>query len=167
MPMISSLDLKSDRSGWHGTIGIALKKVTEWFHQKHTRDLNLWTCLLTQNDERHLILYVITLEWAFIQLNVMDELYQGMTIHKTSTITDLLIGYSTFLMCCAVPSTCDQFAPRSDRHLISRSQVQHIYGVVQNCSNSIANTLELLQSCTRPSIGLVVYEFKIDGRLPL
>ena len=28
----------------------------------------------------------------------------------------------------------------------------HIDGLVQDCSNSIANTLELLQSCTKPSI---------------
>ena len=30
----------------------------------------------------------------------------------------------------------------------------HIDGLVQDCSNSIANTLELLQSCTKPSICL-------------
>ena len=28
----------------------------------------------------------------------------------------------------------------------------HIHGLVQGCSNSIANALELLQSCTKPSI---------------
>ena len=28
----------------------------------------------------------------------------------------------------------------------------HFDGLVKNCSNSIANTLELLQSCTKPSI---------------
>ena len=28
----------------------------------------------------------------------------------------------------------------------------HIDDLVQNCSNSIANALELLQSCTKPSI---------------
>ena len=28
---------------------------------------------------------------------------------------------------------------------------QHIDGVVQDCSNSIPNALELLQSCTEPS----------------
>ena len=28
----------------------------------------------------------------------------------------------------------------------------HYDGLVQNCSNSIANALELLQSCTKPSI---------------
>ena len=28
----------------------------------------------------------------------------------------------------------------------------HIYGLVRDCSNSIANALELLQSCTKPLI---------------
>ena len=28
----------------------------------------------------------------------------------------------------------------------------HIYGLVQDCSNSSANALELLQSCTKPSL---------------
>ena len=28
----------------------------------------------------------------------------------------------------------------------------HVDGLVQDCSNSIANTLELLQSCTKPSM---------------
>ena len=30
----------------------------------------------------------------------------------------------------------------------------YIIGLVQDCSNSIANTLELLQSCTKPSISI-------------
>ena len=30
--------------------------------------------------------------------------------------------------------------------------LMHIDGLVQDCSNSIANALELLQSCTKPSI---------------
>ena len=29
-------------------------------------------------------------------------------------------------------------------------------GLVQDCSNSFANALELLQSCTKPSIYLVI-----------
>ena len=36
------------------------------------------------------------------------------------------------------------------------------YGVVQNCSNSIANTLELLQSCTKPSISRDQYQIVED-----
>ena len=31
-------------------------------------------------------------------------------------------------------------------------QRDHIEGLVQDCSNSIANALELQQSCTKPSI---------------
>ena len=31
-------------------------------------------------------------------------------------------------------------------------EVWHIDGLVQNCSNSIANALELVQSCTKPLI---------------
>ena len=33
---------------------------------------------------------------------------------------------------------------------------EHINGLVQDCSNSIANALELLQSCTKPSIWNVI-----------
>ena len=29
---------------------------------------------------------------------------------------------------------------------------EHVDGLVQDCSNSIANALELLQSCTKPSM---------------
>ena len=35
---------------------------------------------------------------------------------------------------------------------IRQSYDHHIDGLVQDCSNSIANALELLQSCTNPSI---------------
>ena len=31
-------------------------------------------------------------------------------------------------------------------------RIQHIDGLVQDCSNSIANALDLLQSCTKPLI---------------
>ena len=31
---------------------------------------------------------------------------------------------------------------------------EYIDGLVQDCSNSIANALELLQSCTKPTISL-------------
>ena len=38
-------------------------------------------------------------------------------------------------------------------HNVSSSDfVWYIDGLVQDCSNSIANTLELLQSCSKPSI---------------
>ena len=33
-----------------------------------------------------------------------------------------------------------------------RHVITHIDGFVQDCSNSIANALELLQSCTKPSM---------------
>ena len=36
------------------------------------------------------------------------------------------------------------------------------YGLVQDCSNSIANTLELLQSCTKPSISRDQYQIVED-----
>ena len=35
---------------------------------------------------------------------------------------------------------------------ILKSYTDHTNGIVQDCSNSFANTLELLQSCTKPSI---------------
>ena len=43
-------------------------------------------------------------------------------------------------------------AVRSIIHVAERNQVSRIDGLVQDCSNSIANALELLQSCTKPSI---------------
>ena len=36
-------------------------------------------------------------------------------------------------------------------HKCNRFYNVQIDGLVQNCSNSIANALELLQSCTKPS----------------
>ena len=36
----------------------------------------------------------------------------------------------------------------------------HIYGLVQDWSNSIANALKLLQDCTKPSM------FQLNPRLP-
>ena len=33
-----------------------------------------------------------------------------------------------------------------------KTTTDHIDGLVQDCSNSIANALELLQSCAKPSI---------------
>ena len=43
----------------------------------------------------------------------------------------------------------------------------HINGLVQDCSNSIANALELLQSCTKTSIYASVnwkkkYQYQVD-----
>ena len=33
-----------------------------------------------------------------------------------------------------------------------RNAERHVDGLVQDCSNSIANAMELLQSCTKPSM---------------
>ena len=33
---------------------------------------------------------------------------------------------------------------------VSLTVSSHIHGLAQDCSNSIANALELLQSCTKP-----------------
>ena len=41
---------------------------------------------------------------------------------------------------------------KKDCTQLSLRVVIHINGLVQDCSNSIANELELLQSCTKPSI---------------
>ena len=45
----------------------------------------------------------------------------------------------------------------------------HIDGLVQDCSNSIANALELLQSCTKPSIyaSLGLRELTLGGLVKL
>ena len=37
-----------------------------------------------------------------------------------------------------------------------KQKVRYITGLVQYCSSSIANTLELLQSCTKPLISIMV-----------
>ena len=52
------------------------------------------------------------------------------------------------------PSSCGQH-PTSCVHilkLIKTLMKTHVDGFVQDCSNSTANALELLQSCTKPSI---------------
>ena len=36
--------------------------------------------------------------------------------------------------------------------VVMEYEIDHSDGFVQDCSNSIANALELLQSCTKPSI---------------
>ena len=38
----------------------------------------------------------------------------------------------------------------------------HVYGSVEDCSNSSANAQELLQSCTKPSICSFQLYFEID-----
>ena len=40
-------------------------------------------------------------------------------------------------------------------HFIPKDGQQHIDGLVQDCSNSSASAMELLQSCTKPSIYIV------------
>ena len=47
-------------------------------------------------------------------------------------------------------STLDR--PRSQNANIGWAWPFHVDGLVQDCSNSIANALELLQSCPKPSI---------------
>ena len=39
--------------------------------------------------------------------------------------------------------------------------VLHIEGLAQDCSNSIANALELLQSCTKPSICIMLKPYHL------
>ena len=40
-----------------------------------------------------------------------------------------------------------------------RNLKHHIYGLVQDYNNSVANALELLQSCTKPSICITYIEY--------
>ena len=35
-------------------------------------------------------------------------------------------------------------------HYLTKDMLYHVYGLAQACSNSIANALELLQSCAKP-----------------
>ena len=61
---------------------------------------------------------------------------------------------------CTKPSTCNLLYKIDD--LMQHPQYFYLYGkenidgVVQDCSNSIANALELLQSCTKPSIHICI-----------
>ena len=41
---------------------------------------------------------------------------------------------------------------KNEKERIWKDKLSCIDGLVQDCSNSIANALELLQSCTKPSI---------------
>ena len=47
-----------------------------------------------------------------------------------------------------------------------RGEITRVYidGLVQNCSNSIANALELLQSCTKPSIRTYLSKAKLSPK---
>ena len=48
---------------------------------------------------------------------------------------------------------------RPQRVITKYKQYQYISGLLQNCSNSIANAMELLQSCTKP---LIRFLYDID-----
>ena len=55
-----------------------------------------------------------------------------------------------------------QMLLRYGTHTSGRVPCSHYYnidGLVQDCSNSIANALELLQSCTKPSICTTCFTF--------
>ena len=60
--------------------------------------------------------------------------------------------------CCNVqrwrwwPSSYYQLKNIMNYHILSSKRVYHIDGLVQNCNNSSAWSVELLQSCTKPSI---------------
>ena len=42
-------------------------------------------------------------------------------------------------------------------------RIGYFDGFMQDCSNSIANALELLQSCTKPSIWIFIYISNLAG----
>ena len=50
--------------------------------------------------------------------------------------------------------TLSKYASIPNATVIITPSQDNIDGLVQDCSNSIANALELLQSCTKPSIWL-------------
>ena len=68
---------------------------------------------------------------------------------------------STF---CSGPKTCFYDRDGSWNYSIYSSRFfvyllwNHFDGLVQDCSNSIANAVELLQSCTKPLISLFLYQ---------
>ena len=49
------------------------------------------------------------------------------------------------------------------RHFVILYSIKYIDGIVQDCSNSIANALELLQSYTKPSIYSVLWALFCNG----
>ena len=60
-----------------------------------------------------------------------------------------------------------EFAPGSVNHHYGSWytwQVDYINGLMQDCSNSSASAVELLQSCTKPSIS---WQNDIEAFLPL
>ena len=55
----------------------------------------------------------------------------------------------------------------SFKHMMDSFMVaDHIDGLVQDCSNSIANALELLQSCSKPSIYQTTTKYTEYGPWP-
>ena len=75
------------------------------------------------------------------------------------------VAYATSCQCCQLCSkflfqftkTLWKFHLRSHGSHHSRSdEVLYIKFLIQDCSNSIANELELLQSCTQPSTSFII-----------
>ena len=46
-------------------------------------------------------------------------------------------------------------------HTYSVTNAHYFHGLLQDCSNSVANALELLQSCTEPSIKVLLLYFVV------
>ena len=46
--------------------------------------------------------------------------------------------------------------------LFQQNAFEYVAGLAQDCSNSIANTMELLQSCTKPLFQQNAFEY-VDG----
>ena len=72
-------------------------------------------------------------------------------------------------LCCHAEYRYD--IQRNDKSDVELSwDVSFVNGLVQDCSNSIANTLKLLQSCTKPSLclsWLFLRKFTEHHRVPL
>ena len=70
-------------------------------------------------------------------------------------IHSISIQHRKFTVECRYNMVQDEVYLRKDRVSIARIwEKTDRDGLVQNCSNSIANALKLLQSCTKPSIVL-------------
>ena len=83
--------------------------------------------------------------------------------HLDGLVQDCSNSIANTLQSCTKPSICVSFASGADivfciilymniLGLSHRYYKYHLIGLVQHCSNSIASTVDLLQSCTKPSI---------------
>ena len=85
-----------------------------------------------------------------------NSIANAMELLQLCTKPLIYINFVYFLIWDYTPEKCHYFLPNW-RHL------RHFNGLVQDCSNSIANAMELLQSCAKPPLCInIVYSLIWD-----